>query len=328
MPKRPVDADQLARRVKLRELRVLVAVAQSGTMARAAAQLGMSQPSVSQTIADLEDVFGVRLFDRNPRGVETTDYARVLLRRSSAVFDELTQGLREIAFLANPTEGYVTLGCPESLAAGFVPAAVDRFSRHYPRVAVHVVAAQPGEQQFRELRERSVDVLLGRLFRPVSDPEIDVERLADDDFCVCASASSSFARQRRIALADLKDEPWILFPVDSLSGRYIEAGFQRHGLGLPHNRLTSFSMQLRFHLLATGRFVTVLHRSVLKYNAKRWSLKVLPVDLGVPPMPIALFNLRHRTLSPVVQLFLQRVRAVARDMNRAGTRDPPAAAAT
>jgi DNA-binding transcriptional LysR family regulator len=315
MPQGVIDFDnRLARRVKLHELRVLVAVAQYGTMARAAVQLRMSQPSVSQAVANLEQAFGVRLFDRSPRGVEPTFYARVLLERTRVVFDELSQGVREVAFLANPTVGEATVGCPESLAAGFVPAAVERLSRRYPRVSIHVVLAQPGEQEFRELRERSVDVLLGRLFRPVVDDEIDVEVLADDQFFVTADARSAFARRRRIALADLMDAPWILFPLDSLSGKYIEAGFQGHGLGLPQNRLTSFSMQLRFHLLATGRYLTVLHHSVLAFNAKRWSLKALPVDLGTPSMPMAVFSLKGRTLSPVVQLFLEQVRAVARGM--------------
>ena len=317
MAERGVDPyRQLSRRIKLRDLRVLVAVAQSGTMARAATHLGMSQPSVSQTIANLEDALGVRLFDRNPRGVEPTDYARVLLERSRVVFDELAQGAREIEFLADPGQGSVTVGCPESLAAGLLPAAIERLSRRHPKVTVHLVAAQPGEQEFRELRERRVDVLLGRLFRPVPDPDIDVKVLASDTFRVCASASSPYARRRRITLADLADEPWILFPADSLSGRYIEAGFARQGVRPPRNPLTSFSMQLRFHLLATGRFLTVLHDSVLAYNAKRWSLKALPVDLGVPPMPLVTFSLRHRTLSPVVELFLEQVRAVARDMER------------
>ena len=307
------DLDSPAvRRVKLRELRILVTVAKCGTMARAAIQLGMSQPSVSQAISNLEDAYGVRFFDRSPRGVEPTLYARALLERTRVVFDELQQGMRDVAFLANPVAGDVTVGCPESLAAGFLPTVIERLSRDYPKVTVHVVTAQPGEQEFRELRERSVDVLLGRLFRPVTDDEIDVEVLADDHFFVTAGAASPFARQRRIMLADLMDEAWILFPTDSLSGRYIEAGFRSQGLGLPRQRVTSFSMQLRFHLLATGRFLTVLHRSVLAFNAKRWSLKALPIDLGVPPMPIVLFTLRHRTLTPVVQPFLQHVRAVAR----------------
>ncbi|MEP6998439.1 MAG: LysR family transcriptional regulator [Betaproteobacteria bacterium] len=305
---------RVGRRVKLRDLHILLTVVQWGTMAKAASHLGMSQPSVSQAIAHLEDALRVRLLDRNPRGIEATIYARTLLKRANVVFDELQQGIRDIEFLANPTAGDVRIGCPESLAAGFVPAVVDRLSRRYPKVAVHLVAAQPGEQEFRELRERTVDVLLGRLFKPVTDDEIDTEVLCEDEFFVVAGAGTPWARRRKLALAPLMNEPWILFPANSLSGKYIEAGFQAHGLQLPKQQVTSFSMQLRFHLLAGGRFLTVLHHSVLRFNAERWSLKALPIDLLIRPMPIAIFSLKNRTLSPVVQLFVEHAREVARSM--------------
>ena len=305
---------RIGRRVKLRDLQILSAVVRWGSMAKAATQLGMSQPSVSEAIRTLEDALGVRLLDRSHRGVDATIYARALMKRADVVFDELKQGVKDIAFLANPTVGDVTIGCPESLAAGLVPAVIERLSRRYPGLAVHVVSAQPGEQEFRELRERSVDLLLGRLFRPVTADDVAVDQVCDDAFHVVAGAHTVWARRRKIALAELMNERWILFPLTSLSGAYIEAGFQAQGLQLPPHRLTSFSMQLRFHLLATGRFVTVLHNSVLRFNAKRWSLKALATTLAVQPMPIAMFTLKNRTLSPVARLFIEHAKQVARSM--------------
>src|ERR1043165_8804042 len=162
----------LNRRLKLRDLHILFTVVHWGSMAKGAAQLGMSQPAVSEAIASLESALGVRLLDRNPRGVEPTIYARPLLKRGAVIFDELKQGFRDIEFLAHPTAGEIRIGTPESLMAGFVPAVIDQLSRRYPKVSVSVTAAQAGEQEFRELRERSVDLLLGRLFKPVSDDDI------------------------------------------------------------------------------------------------------------------------------------------------------------
>src|SRR5262245_32081806 len=163
---------RIGRRLKLRDLHILFTVVQWGSMAKGATHLGMSQPAVSGAIASLEDALRVRLLDRSPRGIEPTVYARALLKRGHIVFDELKQGIRDIEFLADPTVGEVRIGCPESMAAGFVPAVVDLLSRRYPQIAVHVVAAQTGEQEFRELRERSVDLMLGRLLQPLSDDEI------------------------------------------------------------------------------------------------------------------------------------------------------------
>ena len=305
---------RIGRRIKLRDLQILTAVVRCGSMAKAATHLAISQPSVSEAMRTLEDALGVRLLDRSHRGIEATIYARALLKRADVMFDELKQGVRDIEFLANPSVGDVTIGCPESLAAGFVPAVIGSLSRRYPNVAVHVVSAQPGEQEFRELRERSVDLLLGRLFKPVTVEDVAVDHLCRDAFFVVAGAHTAWAKRRKVALAELMSEPWILFPEGSLSGAYIEAGFRAQGLALPQHRLTSFSMQLRFHLLATGRFITVLHDSVLRFNAKRWSLKPLATSLSLQPMPIVMFTLKNRTLSPVVQLFIEQVRQVARSM--------------
>src|SRR5262245_25751151 len=86
----PMPDDRQVRRLKLRELRVLLAVTQAGSMAKAAKQLAISQPAVSRAIADMEQTLGVPLFDRTAQGIEPTRYGRALLTRSVAVFDELT----------------------------------------------------------------------------------------------------------------------------------------------------------------------------------------------------------------------------------------------
>ena len=305
---------RIGRRLKLRDLHILFAVVQRGSMAKAAAYLGMSQPAVSEAVASLEDALRVRLLDRSPRGVEPTIYAQALLKRGSVVFDELKQGIRDIEFLSDPAAGEIRIGCPESLMAGFVPATIDRLSRRYPKISVHIVVAQPGEQEFQELRERSVDLLLGRIFKPLPRDEIATEYLCEDAFSVVAGAKNPWTRRHKVALAELIDEPWVLFPANSVSNSYIEKGFRANGLALPRQSVTTFSMQARFHLLATGRFLTILHASVQRFNAKHWSLKSLQIELRIRPMPIAIFTLKNRTLSPIVQLFIEEAREVAKTM--------------
>src|SRR5262245_17084426 len=108
---------QIGRRLKMRDLHVFFTVAQRGSMAKAAAQLGVSPPTVSEVIADLEHGLGVQLFDRTAQGVEPTMYGRALLKRGLAAFDELKQGIRDIQFLADPTVGELQIGCPEAIAA-------------------------------------------------------------------------------------------------------------------------------------------------------------------------------------------------------------------
>lgn len=308
MPKARVE-DHIGRRFKLRELYILSTVVQWGSMAKAAARLAMSQPAVSEAIASLEATLQVRLLDRGPRGIEPTIYAQALLKRGTIVFDELRQGIRDIEYLADPATGEVRIGCPESLAAGFVPAMIDGFSRRHPQVTFQVVDAGTNALEFRELRERRVDLILGRISPSFTDDEIDVDSLFDDRLFVVASADSRWARRRKIAPAELIDEPWILAAPNNLVRLLFIEAFRAHGLEAPRAKVTSDSMNVRMHLLASGRFLTFIAESLLRHNAKRWSLKALPVDLGIQQLPVAVATLRNRTPSPTVQLFVEHVKA-------------------
>src|SRR5262245_34478374 len=93
-------AARIGRRIRLRDLHIVLAVAESGSMSKASAQLAISHPVISKTISNLEHTLGVRLFDRNSQGVELTTYGRALLNCGVTVFDEMRQGLKQIEFLA------------------------------------------------------------------------------------------------------------------------------------------------------------------------------------------------------------------------------------
>ena len=123
---------QVGRRLKLRHLRVFAVVVECGSMAKAAAQLRVSQPTVSEVIAELEHTFGKRLLDRSPQGVEPTMYGEALLKRSIAVFDELKQSIKDIEYLADPTTGEIKVACPLAIAFTVIPHVIERFVKKYP----------------------------------------------------------------------------------------------------------------------------------------------------------------------------------------------------
>lgn len=145
---------QIGRRLKLRDLHAFFTAVQRGSMSKAAQQLGVSQPAVSEAIADLEHALGVRLLDRRPQGIEPTMYGGALLRRSAVLFDELKQSIRDIEFLADPTAGELKIGCPEAIAA-ILPPILESFSRQYPRVVLHVDQVSTATLELPGLRERS-----------------------------------------------------------------------------------------------------------------------------------------------------------------------------
>ena len=114
-------------------------------------------------IASLEHTLGVRLLDRTTKGIVTTPYGDALLVRGRAAFDELRQGIRDIEFIADPDTGELRIGCPESIAAGFLISVLDRFSRDHPRVRVHVEPVYTPTVEFPELHDRKIDLAFARL---------------------------------------------------------------------------------------------------------------------------------------------------------------------
>ena len=184
-------SDRIGNRMKLQDLHVLMTVVQAGSMGKAAQILNTTQPNVSRSIGELEQALGVRLLDRHRQGVEPTEYGRALLDCGAAVFDDLRQGVKNIAFLADPTAGELRIGTTTFLAASFVSALVDRLSRRYPRIVFHVVTGYT-ETLHRELAERNVDLLIIRGSGPIADPRYDFEFLFDDSYVVAAGAQNQW----------------------------------------------------------------------------------------------------------------------------------------
>src|SRR5215813_4988210 len=107
--------DRVRRRLKLRDLDILLTVIQTGSMGKAAAALSMPQPAISKSIAHLEHTLSVRLLDRSRQGIEPTTYGRAIVKRGIAVFDELRQGTQDLAFLSDPTTGEIRIGGSEQI---------------------------------------------------------------------------------------------------------------------------------------------------------------------------------------------------------------------
>jgi len=305
---------QIGRRLKLRDLHVFSIVMQRGSMARAALQLGVTQPAVSEVIADLEHALGVRLLERSPRGVEPTAYGRALLKRILAAFDELKQGIGDIEFLADPTAGEVRVGCTDSIAATVLAPVIQSFYQKYPRVVLHLHRLVTPNLELPELHERTLDVVIARAATPVTNDDVHVEVLFDDRIVVTAGMQSRWARRQKIDLAELVDEPWILTPPDGFTRTLILDAFHARGLDTPKVCITTYSIHVRAILVATGPFLTALPTFVVRLNAERFPLKALPIDLPVPPWPVAIVTLKNRTLSPVAQRFTDHVRAFTKSM--------------
>lgn len=315
MPPREIPLD---RRLRLRDLRLLQEVVRRGSMAKAARELGITQPAVSKALSDLERLLGARLLDRGAGGAVATSHGEAVLRHAKVMFDELRRVNLDLAHLSDPSVGTLRIACPEFVAAGILPIALERFGRRFPRVVVDVVQAENIAPEFRLLRDRHVDLMIGRVLpaQPSTQDDIAIELLFGERLHVVAGAGSPWAKRRKIKLGDLVRERWTLPPGDSVAGGLAAEAFAAENLPEPEATIISFSLHLRKAAAASGDFLTVLHDSVLRLSRERSGLRILPVALKIKAQPVAVITLKGRTLLPAAQPFMDCVREVAMSLKQ------------
>jgi len=305
-------ADRIGRRIRLRDLHILLAVAECGSMSKAATRLAISHPVVSKTVADLEHSLGVRLFDRNSQGVELTAYGSALLNCGRTVFDEMRQGLKHIEFLANPNEGDLRIGCPEIEIAGIFPSIVEQFLRRYPGIRVQVIHANTSMLQFHELRSRQVDLLVGRARPAILEDDLAYENLFEDSHVVVAGRGSPWLGRGPLELAELINEPWVLPSYESVPGPFIIQIFRANNLEPPRATISTLSAQLTITLIATGRFLGFLPQGVVRASGAQAGLTMLPVKLPRNLIAVDIITIKNRTLNPLAKLFIDCAREITR----------------
>lgn len=306
-------SERIGRRIKLRDLHILLAIAQSGSMAKAANELAISQPVVSKVIADLEQALGVRLLDRDRHGAEPTIYGAALLKHGIAAFDELKQAVEEIEFLTDPAAGELRIGSSGVMAEGLLPGILNRLRRRRPRVTFDVTQAYAGPMLYRELRGRNVDLIVGRINLPLVEDDLAAEVLFDDPLFIVAGRRSRWLRRRSIKLVELIKEPWIL-PQSGAAKTVIMETFAACGLSLPRADVVSNSLPLHSAMIAGGNLLAIWPASVLWFGARNTSVKILPVKLPALPRPVGIITLKRRMISPVAELFIQCARDVAKSL--------------
>jgi DNA-binding transcriptional LysR family regulator len=301
--------DVIERRLKLHDLRVLITVIQAGSMLKAARQLNTSQPAISRSIAELEHTLRVRLLERSRHGVKATIYGQALLDCGTAVFDDLRQGVKNIAFLVDPTEGELRIGGDFPGMAGVIPAAIARFRRKYPRIDIHGTLINEVHRQQGALRERSIDFVIGRLADPF-DKGLHAEVLFEEGIVAVAGSHNHWTRRRKIQLAELAEEPWLLPSLDTVTGSLVANAFQANGMNFPPKGVVMGGVFHMHSLIADGDFLGFLPRSLLRLGTLGLGLKMLPVNVPIAPSPFGILRLKNRMLSPLAESFIACAREI------------------
>lgn len=311
---------RLGRRLRLRDLHILLAVVECGSMAKAAAHLRISQPAVSESIAQLEAAIGVRLLERDRRGVTPTACGSALLRSSKAAFEELRNGVRQIESLVDPSGGELRVSASESITSGILGPIIKRLSERYPTLRLRIEQTKLGlKPLFPQLEDREVDLVVARLSAALAERvarEQAVLPLFNDRIRLVAAKNGPWARRRKLDLAELANAPWISAAAEDIGGSTLASAFRARGLEPPPITVTTYSVHLRFSLAETANFIAVLPESVLRFGGT--DLHELPIDIVTPPWTVAIVT-RKRTSNPTVERFIGCAREVTEKMMRPNT---------
>ena len=165
--------DQISRRLRLKDLHTLQAIAELGSMAKASQYLALSQPAISKAVSEMERTVGAALLDRSSRGVELTESGKLLLGRARNIFDEMRQGVEEIATASDPTQGEIRIGAAETLTV-VLSEIIGHLVRKYPRIRYSITISD-GDSLNRDLRERKLDVVFRRWLSTLDADDLTVE---------------------------------------------------------------------------------------------------------------------------------------------------------
>ena len=297
-------------RLRMRHLRLLVAIDEQRTLHRAAARVAMTQPAATRLLGELERQLGLRLFDRSPRGMTPTAYGRALVRHAHSVLATLGHARDELAALRQGVDGLVRVGVLLVAASVLVPEAVIRFKARHPRLTVQLRDGMSAEL-VAALRRGELDLIVGRSTADIDGAGLMLESFYEEPMAVAVRVTHPLARRRTLALAALVDETWVLPPPEAAYRRRLDAAFRQLGLEPPVRRVESLSWPVNRMLATETDMLVVMPGEVARREARQGRVRVLPVALPPPSGPVGMVTAAGRTVSPAAAAFADALREAA-----------------
>lgn len=294
-PRRPaaplaVRPDWFVRsRLKLRQLLLLLRLGETRHLGRAAEDLSMTQPAATRLLRDLEAAFGAELFQRSRRGMAPTAQGEALLRHARILVNGLGRAREELEDIGGGIAGRLRIGTLISTAPVLLPRAIARLKARAPGLRISV---QEGTNDLlvAALARGELDLMLGRVLPEPEGAGLAYTVLYEEPFVVVAGRAHALAGRRRIALASLVDEPWILPPPGTAVRQEMDGRFAREAGRQPGNVVESVSLLTNQTLLEEGGMLGLLPEAAARHYARNGLLKVLPVELDRLVGPVALIT--------------------------------------
>lgn len=312
-PSEPLDGEldrslALLRKIKTRQMALLLALAKERSVRKAAVALGMTQPSATKSLQDLEHAIGFPLFVRGRRGMQPTNYGEALIRHAQLVVSDLNRTRLELASLASGGMGQVRVGAVISAIPFLLARAVARLKEQHPRLSV-TIEVGTSDALVPLLASGELDVLLARPLVLADRPEFNYEELTSEPLHIVARRRHPLVKRASLALHDLAGYPWALLPTGAPMRKVLEPVFATIGPGEPHNVVETSSMMSMIALMQESNMLAVMPADVTSFGMRHGLLQRLSIDL--PPImgSYGIVTRRDRAESPGTATFLRHLRA-------------------
>ncbi|MEW9807855.1 LysR family transcriptional regulator [Mesorhizobium sp. ZMM04-5] len=305
------DADGLVRSaLKVSHMRMIVALDDSGQVSAAAQMLNISQPGASRMIAEMEDMLGVPLCRRLPRGVELTPYGATLARRARTLLLELRETDREIADLKSGKGGAVFMGAVTAPAIGLAVPAIRRIRASFPRIEISMQIDTSGVLA-RELLASRHDFIIARIPDDLNPRLFDARVIGIEKACLIVRRGHPLADGRTVELESLTDYDWVFQPGGSLLRRTIETIFMSRNVPLPERILNTTSLLLTLVMVAQSDAIAPVALDMAKFiNASDGlggGIEILPTSFDIDVQPYSIITARNRGLSPAARMLYDHI---------------------
>jgi len=299
-------------RLRLRQLRLLVALDDHRSLRRAAETLHMAQPAATRLLREVETVFGIPLFHRHARGVEANAYGAILVRHARMVLFNLGRAHGEIEDLRTGAAGRLSIGAILGAIPAVLARTIARVRKDSPLMRIRIHHAGTSDALLPALRDGVIDLAVAR--PTVGDHAgIRFEPLFEESVCVIAAADHPLAKRRKkLTLRDLVPWPWILQPPTSPMRGQIDLVFERSGLPPPDERIETSSVLATTHLLIGSTLLAAVPTEAARGLGPAGALRVLPVRLDLGLGAYGVVTLDGHELSPVSARFIEALREEAR----------------
>ncbi len=293
----PPSADTLLHRftvkAKFRHMQVLVMLTEIGSMRRTAEAVNMTQPAISQLVSELEKLLETDLFFRHAKGVEPTKATRELLPVAHRILRALEDGAESLANRIQQQGGIVRISASPAALGGMIQWKLDEFASKHPNIQVHISHLSDNDP-LGEILEQSVDIVGIR--EPSMVPEgWNFERCADDMLIAVCGRKHPFASKNKISAAELGQAKWLLNRVGSVARRRFEEIAQANDW--PQTCRCQAIMhipQLTNEMLATGKYLAILPRSVVLPWLGSGEIKELVTEINASLRPLGFLWARDR----------------------------------